>query len=50
LLEPEVLARVWTLRRMIDRIGSLESAELIIERLSKMRTNAQFLAALNKDI
>jgi len=50
LLEPEVLARVWTLRRMIDRIGSLESAELIIERLGKMKTNAQFLAALNKDI
>ncbi len=50
LLEPEVLARVWTLRRMIDRIGALESVELILERLGKMKTNAQFLAALNKDI
>ena len=50
LLAPEVLARVWTLRRMIDRIGGLESVELILERLGKMTTNAQFLAALNKDI
>ncbi len=50
LLEPEVLNRVWTLRRMIDTIGSLESVELIIERLSKTRSNAEFLATLNKDI
>lgn len=50
LLEPEVLARVWTLRRMIDTVGGLESVELILERLGKMTTNAQFLAALNKDI
>ena len=50
LLEPEVLARVWTLRRMIDTIGGLESVELILERLGKMTTNAQFLAALSKDI
>ena len=50
LLEPEVLARVWTLRRLETPNPVDESAELILERLGKMKTNAQFLAALNKDI
>ncbi len=50
LLEPDTLNRVWTLRRMIDTIGGLESVELIIERLSKTRGNGEFLATLNKDI
>jgi len=50
LLAPEVLNRVWTLRRMIDTIGGLESVELILERLGKTRSNAEFLATLNKDI
>jgi len=50
LLEPNILSRVWTLRRMIDTIGGLESVELILERLSKTRNNAEFLATLNKDV
>ncbi|MCD6519894.1 MAG: transcription termination factor Rho [Anaerolineae bacterium] len=50
LLPPDVLQRVWTLRRMIDTIGGLESVELILERLAKTRSNAEFLATLNKDI
>ncbi len=50
LLEPAVLAKVWTLRRMIDTIGGLESVELILERLSKTKNNAEFLATLNKDV
>ena len=50
LLEPEVLSRVWTLRRMIDTLGGLESVELILERLGKTRTNKEFLETLHKDI
>ena len=50
LLDPDTLNRVWTLRRMIDTIGGLESVELILERLRKAKTNADFLATLNKDI
>ncbi len=48
LLEPDVLNRVWTLRRMIDTIGSNESVELVIERLSRTKTNQEFLATLNR--
>jgi transcription termination factor Rho len=48
LLEPDVLNRIWTLRRMIDTIGSNESVELVIERLSRTKTNQEFLATLNR--
>jgi len=50
LLEPDVLSRVWTLRRMIDTVGGLESVELILERLGKTRTNKEFLETLHKVI
>jgi transcription termination factor Rho len=49
LLEPNVLSRVWTLRRMIDTIGA-ESVELILERLGKTRSNTEFLATLNREM
>ncbi|MHB1296647.1 MAG: transcription termination factor Rho [Anaerolineae bacterium] len=50
LLDPDVLARVWTLRRMIDQIGGLEATEPILERLNKTKSNVEFLTTLNKDI
>ena len=50
LLDPDTLSRVWTLRRMIDAIGGLESVELILERLGKTGSNAEFLDTLQKDI
>lgn len=50
LLDPGALTRIWTLRRMIDTIGGIESVELILERMSKTRSNEEFLATLNKDL
>ncbi len=50
LLDQNTLSRVWTLRRMIDTIGGLESVDLILERLGKTKTNADFLATLNKEL
>jgi transcription termination factor Rho len=50
LLKPDVLSRVWLLRRMIDTIGSFESVELILDRLSRTKSNEEFLKTLNKDI
>jgi transcription termination factor Rho len=50
LLESNVLSRVWTLRRMIDTIGGLESVEPILDRLRKTRSNEEFLSTLSKDI
>ncbi len=50
LLPPDMLSRVWLLRRMIDTIGSFESVELILDRLSRTNTNEEFLKTLNKDM
>jgi transcription termination factor Rho len=49
LLVPDVLSRVWTLRRMVSAVGGLESVELVLQRLAKTKSNEQFLATLNQD-
>ncbi len=50
LLDEETLARVWTLRRMMDMMGGgPEAIEPVIQRLMKTRENKEFLATLSKD-
>ena len=50
LLDDETLARVWTLRRMVDMMGGgPEAIEPVISRMQKTRTNKEFLATLNKE-
>lgn len=50
LLEPDVLQKVWTLRRMIDAIGGgVEATEAVVERLSQTEANAEFLKSLHHD-
>ena len=49
LLDPEALAKVYTLRRMIDAVGGGHEALLpILERLSKTRDNQEFLETLTR--
>ena len=49
LLDAETLAKVYTLRRMIDAMGGGQEAILpIIERLSRTRDNREFLDTLTK--
>ena len=51
LLSKDTLARVWTLRRMIDALGGgAEAVEPVLSRLSKTRGNAEFLSTLNRDM
>ena len=51
LLDSETLNKVWTLRRMVSALGGgPEAAIPVLERLSKTRDNAEFLATLNKEI
>ena len=51
LLSKETLARVWTLRRMIDALGGgAEAVEPVLSRLNKTRTNAEFLSTLNRPV
>ncbi len=50
LLGEEMLARVWTLRRMMEMMGGgPEAIEPVIGRMMKTRTNKEFLTTLNKD-
>ncbi len=49
LLDPETLAKVYTLRRMIDAMGGgYEAIVPILERLSRTRNNQEFLDTLTR--
>jgi len=55
LLDEEAVKQVWLLRRMVSMISAdstnfAETTERVLERLSKTKTNAEFLANLNKEI
>ncbi|KPL86247.1 transcription termination factor Rho [Herpetosiphon geysericola] len=50
LLLPEQLRQVWTLRRMVSMLGENEGTELVLTRMSKTRTNDEFLLTLNKSL
>ncbi len=48
LLEEGTLKMVWTMRRMLSAVGTNEGIELLLNRISKTESNAQFLAQLTK--
>ena len=51
LLGQETLGKVWTLRRMVAALGGGPEAVIpVLERLTKTRNNAEFLATLNKEM
>ena len=54
LLDENTLKQVWLLRRMVgmisaDSVNFVEGTERVIDRLRKTKTNAEFLANLNRD-
>ncbi|TMC53761.1 MAG: transcription termination factor Rho, partial [Chloroflexi bacterium] len=49
LLEPELLQRVTTLRRMVEAIGGSDALEAVLTRMAKTRNNKEFLDTLAKD-
>ena len=46
LLDPEELKRVWLLRKVLSETNPVEAIELLRERLTKTKTNAEFLMSL----
>ncbi len=50
LLDEPSLRQVWTMRRMVSMLGGSEGTELMLGRLSKTQSNAEFLATLSKDL
>ena len=47
ILDPEELKRVWVLRRVLNEMNPSEVLDLLIKRLSKTQTNAEFLMSMN---
>jgi transcription termination factor Rho len=47
LLPKEELNRVWILRKVLNPLSPVESMELLIDKLSKTRSNSEFLAAMS---
>ena len=47
LLSREVLNRVWILRKVLNPLSPVETMELLLDKLSKTRGNAEFLAAMS---
>jgi transcription termination factor Rho len=39
---------VWTMRRMLSAVGTNEGIELLLNRIAKTDSNAQFLMTLTK--
>ncbi|MCX7926841.1 MAG: transcription termination factor Rho [Candidatus Omnitrophica bacterium] len=48
LLTPEELQKVWILRKVLNELNNVEAMELLIEKLSKTKNNAEFLASMNQ--
>ena len=47
LLTPGELNKVWVLRRVLSQLGTVEAAELLLDRMSKTRNNTEFLASMS---
>jgi transcription termination factor Rho len=47
LLERNELNRIWVLRKVFSPLSTVESMELLVEKLDKTRTNAEFLNSMS---
>jgi transcription termination factor Rho len=47
LLHPDELPRVWSLRKVLNELNSVEAMELLKDKLGKTKSNAEFLLSIN---
>ena len=47
LMPKDELTRVWILRKVLNPLSPVEAMELIIDKLSKTKSNAEFLASMS---
>jgi transcription termination factor Rho len=47
LMPKDELNRVWVLRKVLNPLSAVETMELMLERLSKKRSNSEFLASMS---
>ena len=48
LLEKDVLSKVWVLRKVLDPLSPVDAMELLLGKMAKTKTNAEFLSAMNR--
>jgi transcription termination factor Rho len=48
LIPPEDLNRIWILRKLLSPLSPVDSMEFLLEKLKDTKTNADFLAAMNR--
>jgi len=46
LIDKENLSRIWVMRRVLNPLSPVEQMEVVLERLEKTKSNAEFLASM----
>lgn len=50
IIDAKELNRIWILRKVLSQLSEVEAMELLVEKMSKTKTNADFLNAMSKDL
>jgi transcription termination factor Rho len=50
LIEEKDLNRIWILRKVLSQLSEVEAMELLVEKMSKTKTNMDFLDAMSKGL
>lgn len=48
LIEDEVLTRIWILRKVLQSLSTVESMELLLEKMKQTKNNKEFLNSMNQ--
>ena len=47
-MHEDELKRIWLMRKVLNELNSIEAMELLIQKLKKTKTNAEFLMSINQ--
>jgi transcription termination factor Rho len=47
-MDEDELRRVWVLRKVLNPLSTVESMELLLDKLKKTESNHEFLSAMSK--
>jgi transcription termination factor Rho len=47
LLPPDELSRIWVLRKVLSPLSTVEAMELLLSRLTKTKSNSEFLGSMS---
>ncbi len=47
LIEKDTLSKVWVLRKVLDPLSAVDAMELLLSKMGKTKTNAEFLDSMN---